>query len=206
MEGDDYARCRSIWDAVMRTRLNRYITKYVYDPLIAFYPDADVCDYQGRSMDAWNKETEYDGSPMFVGGNREMAGNNTNINFYLHRPSNAYYENLSTKPYGFNSAYYAETPFSAALWEFNVFKNLYKAADGYNISTWIAYYDYHSGEMGDETDARVMSGTAYYSEVLFHIGLLDPKPFIGFIVPGATTDGMYAGSGEDYIRRVRVAS
>ncbi len=206
LEGDDYARSRSIWDAVTRTRLNGYITKYVYEPMIKFYPDADVCDYQGRSTQGWEKETEYDGSNMFMGGNREMAGNNTNINFYLHRPSNAYYENLSTKPFGYNSAYYAETPFSAALWEFNVFKNLYKAADGHNISTWIAYYDYHAGEMGNESENRVMSGTAYYTEVLFHIGLLNPKPFIGFIVPGASTDGMYAGSGEDYIRRVRVAS
>lgn len=206
LTGDDFTRARSIWDAVMRNRLNNYITKYVYETMIEYYPEGQVCDYQGRNMDAWNKESEYDGSPFYLGGNRVMAGNNTNINFYLHRPSNAYYENLSSTPVGFNGAHYAETPFSAALWEFNVFKNLYAAADGNNISTWIAYYDYHAGEMGDESANRVMSGTAYYSEVIIHIGMLNPQPFIGFIVPGATTDGMYAGSGEDYLRRVRVAS
>ncbi len=205
LSGSDNALSRSIWDAVMRNRLNNYITKYVYDTLVEYYPEGQVCDYQGRNMNAWNKEEEYDGSDMFMGGNRVMAGNNTNINFYLHRPSNAYYDTLA-KPFGYNGAYYEESAYSAALWEFNVFKNLYLAADGNNISTWIAYYDYHSGEMGDETAERLMSGTAYYSEVIIHIGMLNPQPFIGFIVPGGSTDGMYAGSGEDYIRRVRVAS
>ncbi len=205
LEGSDFATSRTIWDAVMRTHLNNYITEYVYGTLVEYYPEGQVCDYQGRNINAWMKEEEYDGSDKFLGGNQTMAGNNTNINFYLHRPSNAYYDTLA-KPFGYNGAYYEESAYSAALWEFNVFRNLYKASNGHNLSTWVAYYDYHSGEMGDETDARIMSGTAYYSEVLFHIGLLNPKPFIGFIVPGGSTDGMYAGSGEDYIRRVRVVS
>ena len=62
---------------------------------------------------------------------------------------------------------------------------MYSSSKNKNISAWITGFNYLGGE------ARPDNGivyTAYYTEALFHIGMLNPQPFLGYVVAPRDTD------------------
>jgi len=182
--GDEYALSRSIWDTVMRNRVNAYITE-ASSPLEKYYPDAYSSNYCHPANVSWVKTISDLGGVIGSGGNSTYAGNTSNENTYLIRPAADFYTNLKDstptlkKPVNYYKTYLPENKFSMFLWDMHIFKNMYASSDNNRISVWFAGYNYHAAVDREASTAK----SPYYAETLFHIGLMDPQPFIGYILP-----------------------
>ncbi|MBE7002654.1 MAG: hypothetical protein E7421_08240, partial [Ruminococcaceae bacterium] len=185
-----------IWNAVMTNRLCEYINEAV-EPLFTYYPDALVSNYCYPSSKAWNSNVS-NNSVASVGGNTNYAGNTANQNFYLRRAHNDYFISGSTykyiKPPAYNNAVYEKSKFHSFQFEMMIFKNMYDAADSKRISAWIAGYDYNDGKKTTDYIGK----TPYYAEALFHIGLLNPQPFIGYT--------LQSDEGDNYDNAIQIIS
>lgn len=173
-EKEKYADCLTIWDTVMRIRLNNYMTHAVYEPLAQYMPNVPVYDYQSRATNAWLKDLSDKGEHKYVAGNSVPVGVTSHYNTYGSRLSNDFFaldgQPVYNNPVAYNGAEFAATPFNRILWDVNLMKNMY-AASGGNVAITVAEYDYSPNKVGTP------SNTPYYTESIFHIGLLDPKPF-----------------------------
>ena len=145
--GSEYAVSRSVWDTVMRNRVNAYITE-ASAPLYKYYPDAKSSNYCHAANASWVKTISDLGGVIGGGGNTNYAGNTSNENSYFIRPGADYYTNLqdstptSKKPVSFNAAHYAETQFHMFLWDMHIFKNMYASSDNNRISAYFSGFNY----------------------------------------------------------------
>ena len=173
-EAEEYAFCQTIWDTVMRIRLNNYMTEAVYGPLAQYMPEVPVYDYQSRNSYAWLKDLSDKGAHNYKAGNSVSVGITSHHNTYGSRLSDDFFaadgQPVYNTPVAYNGAEFAATPFNRILWDVNLMKNMYQAADG-NVAITVAEYDYSPNKAGTP------SNTPYYTESIFHIGLLDPEPF-----------------------------
>lgn len=178
--GSEYSQCDDIWDAVLRSYMNQSLTE-ACAPVWDYYPDAIVSDYQSKNIKGWIKELNDRGGLNTTGGNFTTAGNSNNENTYSSRPYNFYTNPTSKAPAynripAYNRAVYENNPFSMFLYDANLFKNTYLAADGGDVSFWISTYRYNS------RNKNSVSNTPYYTETLLHMGMLDPSAYLGYII------------------------
>ena len=178
--GEEYAQSRAIWDRVMAIRLRKYINEIFYEPLMQYYPDAVMFDYQCTDTYAWHKELNGYGEVVHIGGNAMKGGNASYLNSYAFAPSDTFYVNTKKepvykKPFAYNNAIYADLPFKMFLWDANRFKNMYVATDTKKITACLAEYDYNTERKGSS------SNTPYYTETFYHIGMLNPEPFLLYV-------------------------
>ena len=183
---------RAIWDRVMRNRLAQYQNEAVLNVLLKYYPDAKVSDYQSADRAGWFKFLSDTGDNSFgeltaSGGSAMKVGNTSNHNVYHSRPSGTFYKNSSGEyiyrnPYSYNEAVYEKTAFNMTMWEINQFKNIYASTDNKQMSAWLTSYNY-----GD----KPLAYSAYTTEIVYHLGLLNPTPFLGYVVPDEVTDVGY---------------
>lgn len=173
-EAQKYAISQTVWDTVMRIRLNNYMTEAIYKPLAQYMPNVPVYDYQSRNSYAWLKDLSDKGEHKYVAGNSVAVGVTSHHNTYGSRLSDDFFtangQPVYKTPVAYNGAEFAATPFNRILWDVNLMKNMYKAANG-NVSITVAEYDYSPNKTGTP------SNTPFYTESIFHIGLLDPAPF-----------------------------
>ncbi len=165
--GEEYASCRAIWDTVNRIRMNNYLNYMLFDTVAKYYPDAVTGDYQCAAFNGWYKRTNDTGTKTMA-GNEKNAGNTSTYNFYASRPTK---EDLVC-PVGYNNALYKKTSFHMTLWDLNMAKNAQASTESGNFSPWITGY---VKAWGDENGTY--AATPYYSELLFHFGLLDAQPY-----------------------------
>ncbi len=177
---------QNIWDVVMRNLQSEYLTEALFEPMIEYYPDAIMSDYQATGTYGWHKELIDDGGgPRYRGGNYTNAGNSGNLNFYSSRPGNNYFISESTKlpvynnPAAYNKAVYEKDVFNMVMWDVKKAKNLRGITEDNIINAWVSTYDL---AYGDREDAY--AATPYYSEVVFHIGLQNPQPFLLYLSKG----------------------
>ena len=170
--GAAYSICRSIWNSVLRNYLSDIITDSC-EPLWEFYPDALVSDYTTKDNKPWNKDKELN----YAGGNWKTAGNMSNENFYMGRPLTTFYaaNTFSTTP-GYSSAIYEKTAFNRFKFDNAVAKTSRLSSDNGNVSWWIGGHYY--GAKGEGT----MCETPYYAENILHLGMLDPRVFLGYVL------------------------
>ena len=179
--GSKYDVSRSIWDTVMHNRLSMYVNEWCLEPLLTYFPDATASDYQFTDAHAWDKGINDSGSVVGAwGGNTIKAGNVSNYNFYASRPSETtFYKNDGTavfkNPPTYIEAVYGRSAFNMFQWDANLGKRVYGADDSKRASFWLARYDYNPKQEG------TLSNTPYYAEQIFHLGLLDPEPFLGYL-------------------------
>ena len=172
--GEEYTLCRSIWDTVMRIRLNRYVDEWAYAPLKEYFPQASLSDYQSTDSYAWLKlNAVTDDGVTLTGGNTVRAGTASCFSFYYNRPSSSFYKDMD-KYASFNDAIYEGSPYNTLLYNTNYAKQMYAATDTKQIAPWITSYVYNDKKTG------TLARTPYYSEQLFHLGLLDPEPFLSY--------------------------
>ncbi len=173
--GSQYAVSRSIWDTVMRNYLNDIINESCA-PLFKHFPDATLSDYTIKQMQPWVKEVSEGGGVIGSGGNKTSVGNASNENFYSVRPGTSFFKSENTPLYktlpGYVGTVYENTPFSRFLFEANLGKTTYLGKGDNRITWWIAHAYY------GESRAH----TPYYSELLFHLGLLNPEVYHGYIL------------------------
>ena len=181
--GSKYAISRSIWDTVMRNYLNETINKSMA-PLFKHYPDATLSDYKVKQMQPWVKEVSESGGVVGSGGNKTTVGNANNENFYSVRPSSSFFKTDNAPAYktlpGYVGINYENTKFNRFMFEANLGKTTYLGKGDNRITWWIAHAYY------GESRAH----TPYYSELLFHLGLLNPEVYLGYILQqDCKTDG-----------------
>lgn len=176
--GSQYAQSRSIWDTVMRNRLSNYLDQAVTAPMLKYYPDALVNDYQTCNTYAWLKGMS-DSGGVGSGGNYQTTGTTSNDNTYSSRPGSGFFTKDGAPIYknipSYNKAQFKDNAFNMIMWDSNLFKDMYAAAPNGSISAWVAFWKYPCRAGG-------YSKTPYYSEMLYHIGMLNPTPFLGYIV------------------------
>jgi len=175
-----------IWDVVIRNRLAIYLNEAVTEPLLKYYPDAEVNDYQSCAMYNWQKRPGDDGATI-TGGNRITVGTSSNFNSYAFRPNTTFFTtsgipNYKTLP-GYNDAVFEPSPFHQVMWDMKLYKDIYMAAPTNKISAWMCSFNY-----GTNSDGNNYCKTPYYSELFYHIGMLDPQPFLGYITPQIADD------------------
>ena len=195
--GAEYAQSRAIWDTVNRNYLNASVTEAL-GSFLKYYPDGVLSDYQCRDTFAWQKIMSDTGS-VAAGGNYYTAGNTNYFNSYAARPGSGFFKESGTLVYknipSYNGVVWEDNPFNMVLWDTIFAKNLYKSVpkNGHFTAT-IAPYNYSSRE-------TCYCNTPYYSEMTYHLGLLDPEPFQSYFIKSEIV-----ASGADVDTSVEVVS
>ena len=175
--GSEYAQSRSIWNAVLRNHYNQYVTEAVYEPAKEYYPDIVVYDYQSRDTYAWQKNPGNNGG-VGSGGNQIVAGNMNYYNAYGYSPSTDFFAEegkpLYKKIPSYNNVEWENSAFKMTLWDSVLSKNYYKTAPNNNFCATVTYYNYSTKEGS-------YGNTAYYTEDFYHLGMLNPTLFNGYI-------------------------
>ena len=177
LKGEDkekYATSRWVWDAVMRIRLNNYLTEAFYEPLQQYLPGVTMSDYQSRATYGWLKDLSDKGEHKYITGNSVPAGDYSHHNTYGSRLNSEFFEKdgvrLYNNPVAYNKAVYEITPFNRFLWDINLMKNMYEASGG-KVCLQVSEYD-----DGIEKEGTI-ANTPYYTETVLHFGLMDPQEF-----------------------------
>lgn len=170
--GAEYSACDSIWDAVLKEYSNNCITEGCA-PVWEYYPDAIVTDYTSKDVDPWHKSVGDGGGATGGGGKIATAGNSSNESFYTVRPNTKFNAagSFTVLP-GYTKTVYETTQFGRFKYETYIAKADYLAADNGKVNWWIAPYVFNK-------NAR----NAYYTETLYHLGLLNPTSFLGYLRP-----------------------
>ena len=176
----DYAMCGAIWNNVISDMLADAINQSTFEPLMQYYPDAILSDYQRADFNGWLKHLTDSGSVRL--GNLVKAGNTSNYNTYTNRISDYFYVSRNQPVYknipGYNNAVFGSDPFNMTLWDTNLYKTIMSATTDTNrINAWVGGYTGYWGRDNICTSAN----TPYYTETLFHIGMLNPQPFIAYM-------------------------
>ena len=183
--GEDYAQSRAIWDAVLTEYCNSCVTegcRVLWD----YYPDAFIGDYMHRDAKSWTKNINKYGNAEGAGGNITTAGNAGIEVFHAIKPDPTFFKNSSGPNYpaivGYNNAVLENTAFSRFLYDANLAKNTYLASDNGRFAWWITHY------LGNREDPNSITHTAYYTEQLLHLGMLNPEVYSSCILPEAVTE------------------
>ncbi len=185
----------SIWNVVMQNRKAKLVDKSVYEPMAKYYPNANVADYQVGYTYGWQKTVK--DAAGALSGNRLGCGTTSSFNAYSARPNNTMsgYTNQNEPaanpsydtPAACNDALYELTAFNRMLWDINLLKNMMDATPSGKIAAHITYFNYNNKKVG------TYANTPYYTEDIFHIGMMDPKPFMGYII-----ENEVFASGDDF--------
>ena len=180
--GAEYAQSRSIWNIVVKNHISQYVTDCVLEPLLQYYPEGLVFDYQSRTTWAWQK-TPGDQGGVGSGGNYMVAGNVNYFNTYASRPGTGFYKDggqpIYVKIPSYNEVAYEDNPFNMVKFETIFAKNLKASAPDGRITSIVAYYNYVNNARNSRPGSY--GNTAYYSESFYHTALMDPNPLAGYI-------------------------
>ena len=167
---------RSIWDAVMRIRLNNMANEWCYEPLKEFYPDATLSDYQSYDSYGWSKGVALadDGQVVSGGGNTIKVGNVSSTSYYSVAPDKDFLTSYS-KYVTYNEAILEHAPFSCFMHYINLTRRMYEATDSKMVAPWLVDYWYGGGGLAD------CARTPYYTEQTYHLGMFDPEPFLDWM-------------------------
>ena len=184
--GSKYARSRNVWNTVTRIHLNNTITQWMYEPLMKYYPEANVSDYQSHDSATWNMMTgTTDDGTVMNGGNSVAAGDTGTTSFYYGSPGNELYHFT-----GAYEAVYTAGAYKTFLYEVNNAKNLYAASSAKKFAPWITSY-YYGGQKSSSP-----AYTPLYTELLYHLAMLDPMPFLSYTYKPEFTDEQWANTEE----------
>lgn len=175
--GDAYAQSRAIWNVVIRNHYNQYVTE-AFAEAAELYPELKISDYVARTMYGWDKNmSSSDGFP--TGGNYYTAGNSNYVNTYGSRPSGSFFKDggipLYQNPPAYNDTIWEDNPYNMTLWELICAKQLKESAPDKRLTVTTVYYNYSTREGS-------YCNTPYYSEIMYHTGMLDPDPFQAYCI------------------------
>lgn len=185
--GDAYSSVSyEVWNHVMDYLERQAYRRSVLEPLLKYYPDAGMSDYQSGTYAAWENCLDMHGNRRYF--NLTSAGNVANFNAYCGRPESGFFNSgtqTTKKITSSNTAIYEATPFSVTRYEANMFKDILCSTPDGRIDAWLGNYEYNryeDGSLVDQGYKETYSGTPYYSEIIFHLGLMNAEVFQGFII------------------------
>lgn len=182
-----------IWNQVMDEMERNAINTSVLEPLLKYFPDATVSDYQAAAQHSYNETLVWNGLPESY-GNIHPAGNATNMNAYAGRLDGSH-----ATPDGYilgaDESEISATAFNSALFEVKFAKDAIAVSqDFYGIDKqhiWVGGYSYGRIEEYEDDGSAVnhenvytgsYSETPYYTETMLHLGLATDEPFLGYII------------------------
>lgn len=185
-KGAQYNLARSIWDTVSRIHLNNYANKWCYEPLKTYYPDATLSDYQSQDNKPWFRlyESNAEGLPE-VGGSSAKVGTASSYSYYFVRPGETFFEK-NKKYASYNDAIFEASAFHNFLTDVNFTRQMYASTK--QIAPWIASYIY-----GGQKNCSA-AYTPYYTELLYHLGMFDPEPFLAYVYVNSYGDNGETGN------------
>ena len=180
------ANSRNTWSWVMSNYLSDCINRAALAPLIKYYPDGILSDYNRADTYSWHTGMTDTGKATGTG---VKAGNASNGVFYGSQYSEYYwaeYYGAKTrqqylKPVSYNKTVYDPTDaYTRVLTDANNVKRLVASArdrggEDARINVWVPYFHYASTEMG-------YGNSPYFAETMYHLGLANPEPFFGYII------------------------
>ena len=186
-KGEKYDLARSIWDVALHIHGNMYANEWCYEPLKEYFPEASLSDYQAHDSASWLKLAAItDDGAALAGGNSIKVGDTSTFSYYYARPGSKFFVELNQYA-SFNDSVYEASPFNSLLYDVNFTRQMYASTDTKKIAPWITSYVYGGKE------ACSMAYTPYYTELLYHLGMFDPQPFLSF-----TWVGDFADEGESH--------
>lgn len=184
-----------IWNAVMHNRKVAYMERAIA-PALKYFPNIMLTNYGFADEKAWNTSVDA------KGGNMVTLGTTASEPYYLRKPDSGYYDTTDgfSNPTTYNNAVYEDTVFNSFLYEINCFKSMYESSDSKRVIPFVAGFNYlHRNRPTNGT-----RNTAYYSETVLHLGMLNPEVFLGYIV--GTRDTNLAGEPYTYDDVIKVVS
>lgn len=181
------AASRSTWDLVLQNYLADCITRAAYDPMVKYYPDGILSDYRTGDAYSWHKSMSTSGAAT---GTAVKAGNASNGVYYGVQFSEYYWATYSKsttrklyeKPAGYNKAVFDPTDaYTRVLYDVNNQKRVLAStidkmgAEDAKVNVWVPYFHYADTE-------KSYGNSAYFSELMYHLGLTNPEPFLGYII------------------------
>ncbi len=168
-----------VWVHVMDYMERVAYRRGVLEPLLRYYPDATMSDYQSGAHVTWEKSRDVSGGALPY--NLISAGNLANANVYAGRSASV----LTEFP-GKNKVINETTPFAATQNDVNLFREILASTPDGRICAWLGNYEYGVKDEGNgivyPSNTATYSGSPYYSEVIYHIGMLNPEVFLGFLI------------------------
>ncbi|MBR6729435.1 MAG: hypothetical protein IKL80_04660, partial [Clostridia bacterium] len=166
------------WDVVMGRRVSSYLNEGLFDVVAQYYPEASGSDYGSTDSNAANMIAG-NGHPFYKAGNSQKAGTHSSFSLY-----GTYITNKNQ--YWQDDASYAKSGFSLLKYEVNAMKASMLATEEGAIQPWIAnpQFGYQSttkdknGNITKNTKTSYTGNTPWYRELVFHVGLLNPDPFL----------------------------
>ena len=170
--GENHTLARAIWDTVIRIHLNNYANEWCYEPLKEYFPEASLSDYQSHDSKSWMKLNAItDDGIALTGGNSIRVGTASSFSYYYARPGQTFFDEMNQYA-SYNDGLYEASPFNSLLYDVNFTRHMLASTDTKQIAPWIISYLY-----GTEKDCS-MARTPYYSELLYHLGMFNPEPFL----------------------------
>ena len=173
--GAQYASSRTIWNVVLRNYMAS-IVEEACAPLFDYYPDAMLSDYRSKDVMPWVGVYGDDGGMEGGGGIRYATGNAGNEMFYSVRPGTKFFKDGNVPVYsvmpGCADALYENSIFERLQYDVNEAKTSYQASANKRLN-WVTAHQYYHEEY---------SYNAYYTESMYHFGLLNPEVFVGYIL------------------------
>ena len=168
-----------IWTHLMDYMERVAYRKGVLEPLLKYYPDATMSDYQSGAHVTWEKSRDVSGGALPY--SLISAGNLANANAYAGRSASA----LTEFP-GKYKVTNDQTAFFTTMNDVNLFRDVLASTPDGRIDAWLGNYEYgvknEDGTIVPLSNKATYSGTPYYSEVIFHVGMLNPEVFLGFLI------------------------
>ncbi len=155
-----------IWNTVMSELKNEYIQKAVSEPILEFFPNVKISNYQSTAGNGIEAGYTYI-HPDFAGGSTTHIGTHSSPTFYGQHYSNMVKRDAITNK---QTGTVPATPFAVTS-EFVNKLYLTKTADPEGgIMPWVHSY---------KDDTR-LKDSPYYYEAMYHVMLYNPEPILFF--------------------------
>ena len=169
----------NIWNGVMSRRVTDYYNKAVTEPIHKHYPDVKNSNY-GMSASVGEEKVSYDtaGHKTYQGGETHAGGTHSSPILYSRISQIG---NKGRAPEGYPYETFQINAYNAMIYAMVHASDAVVSTEGGNFMPWIPLKSWTSSKY---------SNSKYYDEVIFHLGLMNPDPFLVFNV-GAAEDEVY---------------
>lgn len=171
----------NVWNGVMRERVKAYYNKAITEPLHKYYPDVKSSNYAMVAATGEEKVVyDLNGHKIYQGGASSTVGG-THSSPELYGRMNQLCQK-GRGPAGYPYEVFQNNPYNSALFALVCTSDAVIGTDGGKIMPWVGFKGWE--ESG-------YSNTDYYDEVVYHLGLLNPDPFLLFNMNGKSGDEEY---------------
>ena len=196
---------KEIWNKVMENRVAEYLNEAICDPILTYYPDIKISNYNYHDGDGWHKVPHNSGLKYYLGGSSVKVGTHSNISCYgnlgwIVKPSNG---SVSNAPEDYYGETYDGTKFHSLLFDNNRLRKAWLSDENKQIQAWVTTHDLNYSQLSEDYG---YANSPYYAENIFHTGLLNPEPFLFFGYTGNTMDDISPTEAEKQERADELSS